>query len=159
MESGGVQCTVAALESVIAPAVVLQWYTIGYPRGFEISAVSALTSPRTGGWRSEARFSITGEYAPSTLRVLSFEQPVRIAKTKIPTQSPRWRFMEGKCSFLGDTAVPAGNPIRSGGIPSTRRLGRVGLHAQVMGLRLAQGGEEGGRGLAAAQRVPHRFFF
>src|SRR5437868_8265642 len=78
---------------------------IGYARTFVICAVSAFTSPRTGGSRSELTFSITGPYAPSTLRVFFFEQPVRIASTKIPAQSPRWRFMEGKYSFLGDTAV------------------------------------------------------
>src|SRR5258705_13565739 len=93
-------------------------------------AVSVFTSPRTGGSGADLRFSITGEKAPSTLSVLSFfEQPVRIKKTKIPVQSPRWRFMEGKCSFLGDTAVTAANPIKLRGLPATPRLGGARLPA------------------------------
>src|SRR5882672_1927893 len=112
-------------------------------------AVSVFTSPRTGGSGADLKFSITGEKAPSTLSFLSvFEQPVRIKNTKIPAWSPRWRFMEGKCSFLGDTAVTAGNRIRIWGLPSTRRLGGVRLRAEKMRLGVAQRGEEPGRCLA-----------
>src|SRR5262245_29880035 len=110
MESGGVQWTVPVVESASTPEAALQWYGMGYPRGFSTTAVSAFEIPRTGGCMSEPRFTITGVYAPSTLSSLSFEQPVRIARTKIPAQSPRWPFMEGKCSFLGDTAERSGKP-------------------------------------------------
>src|SRR5439155_12235496 len=100
-------------------------------------AVSAFKIPRTAGSWSVLRFAITGVKAPSTLRVLSLEQPVRIRRTRIPARSPRLRFMEGKCSFLGDTAV-ARNPIRYRWLPSTRRLWGVGLGAMEMSLRVAQ---------------------
>src|SRR5262245_20302427 len=80
---------------------------------------------------------MTGAYEPTTLvTLLELEQPWRLSRRESPAASTRTHFMEGRSSFLGDTAV----------VDGTLPICAVPRQRQAPGARARGGCGRGGRG-------------